>query len=98
VVERRMLYDAIASLTATRDVAREYLTHGVWYVVRNALRLLGEFRSPAAISAVGQALRHADYHVQVASVVSLGQIGGPVALARVESMLFDTSIDVHTCA
>jgi len=98
VVDRRTLYDAMASLSATAEVAREYLTHDVWYVVRNAVCLLGESRSPAAISAVGQALRHTDYRVRIAAVVSLGQIGGPVALARLESVLFDTSIDVRTRA
>ena len=98
VGDRRTLYDAMASLTATPEVAREYLTHDVWYVVRNAVCLLGESRSPAAIGFVGQALRHADYRVRVAAVVSLGQIGGPVAIARVESVLFDPSVDVRTRA
>ncbi len=98
VGDRRTLYDAMVSLTATPEVAREYLTHDVWYVVRNAVCLLGESRSQAAIGACGQALRHADSRVRIAAVVSLGQIGGPVALARLESVLFDTSIDVRTRA
>ncbi len=96
--DRRTLYDAMISLTATPEVAREYLTHDVWYVVRNAVCLLGESRSPSAIGACGQALRHADHRVRIAAVVSLGQIGGPVALARLESVLFDTSVDVRTRA
>ena len=96
--DRRTLYDAMASLSATPDVAREYLTHDVWYVVRNAVCLLGETRSQAAIGAIGQALRHTDFRVRIAAVVSLGQIGGPVALARLESVLFDPSVDVRTRA
>ncbi|WP_411280418.1 HEAT repeat domain-containing protein [Gemmatimonas sp.] len=96
--DRRTLYDAMVSLAATPDVAREYLAHNVWYVVRNAVCLLGESRSPAAIDPIGQALRHADYRVRIAAVVSLGQIGGPVALARLESVLFDSSVDVRTRA
>lgn len=98
VGERRTLYDAMASLTATPDVAREYLTHDVWYVVRNAVCLLGESRSQAVIGAIGQALRHTDFRVRIAAVVSLGQIGGPMALARLESVLFDPSVDVRTRA
>ncbi len=98
VGDRRMLYDAMASLAATPDVAKEYLTHDVWYVVRNAVCLLGETRAQSAISAIGQALRHADYRVRMAAVVSLGQIGGPIALARLESVLFDQSVDVRTRA
>ena len=98
VGDRRRLYDAMVSLTATPDVAREYLAHDVWYVVRNAVCLLGESHSPAAIGFIGQALRHADYRVRMAAVVSLGQIGGPVAIARVESVLFDPSVDVRTRA
>ncbi len=98
VGDRRTLYDAMASLTATPEVARDYLTHEVWYVVRNAVCLLGETRSQAAIGAIGQALRHTDFRVRIAAVVSLGQIGGPVALARLESVLFDPSVDVRTRA
>lgn len=98
VGDRRTLYDAMASLTATPDVAKEYLAHDVWYVVRNAVCLLGETRAQSAIGAIGQMLRHADYRVRIAAVVSLGQIGGPVALARLESVLFDPSIDVRTRA
>ncbi|QJR37726.1 HEAT repeat domain-containing protein [Gemmatimonas groenlandica] len=98
VGDRRTLYDTMVSLNATPDVAREYLTHDVWYVVRNAVCLLGETRAQSAIGAIGQALRHADHRVRIAAVVSLGQIGGPVALARLESVLFDPSVDVRTRA
>jgi HEAT repeat protein len=98
VAERRQLYDAMVGLPATAEVAREYLTHDVWYVVRNAVCQLGETRAPAAIPLVSQALRHADYRVRIAAVVALGQIGGAAAIARLESVLFDASEDVRTRA
>jgi HEAT repeat protein len=98
VAERRQLYDAMVGLPATAEVAREYLSHDVWYVVRNAVCQLGETRAQAAIPLVSQALRHADYRVRIAAVVALGQIGGAAAIARLESVLFDASEDVRTRA
>ena len=92
------LFSSCSPRSTSATVAREYLTHDVWYVVRNAVCLLGETRSQAAIGAIGQALRHTDFRVRIAAVVSLGQIGGPVALARLESVLFDPSVDVRTRA
>lgn len=96
--ERRILYDTAAGLTATVDVARQYLGDPVWYVVRNAAGLLGESRSAEAIPDLARLLRHADERVRVAAVVALGQIGGPLAIARLESVLLDPSPEVRNRA
>lgn len=96
--ERRFLYDLAATLKGIGGVAREYAQDSRWYVVRNAAGLMGESRDPDMISELGKVLRHEDQRVRIAAVVALGQIGGPLALARIESVLFDPSIEVRNRA
>lgn len=96
--ERRFLYDLAASLKAIADVAKEHVNDPTWYVVRNATGLLGESRAPWAVTELSKLLRHTDQRVRVAAVVGLGQIGGAVALSRLESVLFDASIEVRNRA
>lgn len=98
MTERRLLYDTAAGLPSTIEVARQYLADPTWYVVRNAAGLLGESRHPDAVPDLSKLLRHADERVRVAAVVALGQIGGPVAIARLESVLLDPSPEVRNRA
>ncbi|MCZ8203144.1 HEAT repeat domain-containing protein [Gemmatimonas sp.] len=98
LADRRVLYDVAASLPATMVVARQYAHDPTWYVVRNAAGLLGESRNQAAIVDLARLLRHPDTRVRVAAVVALGQIGGPAAMARLESVLFDSVPDVRNRA
>ncbi|BAH40124.1 hypothetical protein GAU_3082 [Gemmatimonas aurantiaca T-27] len=96
--ERRLLYDASAAHPAIADVARAHVGHPTWYVVRNAAGLLGESGSPQAIPDLSKLLRHDDQRVRAAAVVALGRIGGPAAMARLESVLTDPSSDVRNRA
>lgn len=96
--ERRFLYDVAASLPDILAVARHYTTDQTWYVVRNAAGLLGESKNQAAIPDLARLLKHADTRVRIAAVVALGQIGGPTAVARLESVLFDPSNEVRNRA
>ncbi|MBY0490500.1 MAG: HEAT repeat domain-containing protein [Gemmatimonadaceae bacterium] len=96
--ERRFLYDLAATLAGIGVVAREHAHDQRWYVVRNAAGLMGESRDPDMISELGKLLRYEDQRVRIAAVVALGQIGGPLALARLESVLFDPSIEVRNRA
>lgn len=98
MAERRFLYDVAAALPATLAVARQHANDSTWYVVRNAAGLLGELRNPAAITDLARLLKHSDTRVRVAAVVALGQIGGPQAMARLESVLFDSVPDVRNRA
>lgn len=98
MADRRFLYDVAASLPATLAVARQYANDPTWYVARNAAGLLGESRSQSAVVDLARLLRHADTRVRVAAVVALGQIGGPNAMARLESVLFDSVPDVRNRA
>ncbi|MCA0374100.1 MAG: HEAT repeat domain-containing protein [Gemmatimonadetes bacterium] len=96
--DRRFLYDLCASLPTIAEVARRHMADDTWYVVRNAAGLLGETRTVSAIPELSRLLRHPDARVRQASVVALGQIGGPSALARLESVLFDPSVEVRNRA
>lgn len=96
--ERRFLYDLAATLPGIGEVAREHAQDSRWYVVRNAAGLMGESHDPDMIPTLGKVLRHDDQRVRIAAVVALGQIGGPLALARLESVLFDPSIEVRNRA
>jgi HEAT repeat protein len=98
VVDRRFLYDVAASMPATLAVARQFANDPTWYVARNAAGLLGESRNQTAIVDLARLLRHHDTRVRVAAVVALGQIGGPNAMARLESVLFDAVPDVRNRA
>ncbi|WP_461414639.1 HEAT repeat domain-containing protein [Gemmatimonas sp.] len=98
IADRRFLYDVAASLPATLAVARQYANDPTWYVARNAAGLLGESRSQSAVVDLARLLRHTDTRVRVAAVVALGQIGGPGAMARLESVLFDAVPDVRNRA
>lgn len=98
LADRRFLYDVAASLPATLAVARQYTTSATWFVVRNAAGLLGEMQHQSAIPDLSRLLKHSDTRVRIAAVVALGQIGGPTALSRLESVLFDTAPDVRNRA
>jgi HEAT repeat protein len=98
VHERRLLFDVAAALPDIVPVAREHISNGTWYVVRNAAALLGESKQPAAVDDLTRLLKHSDARVRMAAVVALGKIGGQTAMTRLESVLFDPSVDVRNRA
>ncbi len=98
LADRRFLYDIAASMPATLAVARQYSASPTWFVARNAAGLLGEMKNQSAIPDLSRLLKHSDLRVRIAAVVALGQIGGPTATSRLESVLFDNSPDVRNRA
>jgi HEAT repeat protein len=98
LVDRRFLYDLAASLPATLLVARHFASDATWFVVRNAAGLLGESKNQTAIPDLARLLKHADTRVRVAAVAALGQIGGPTAMSRLESVMFDSTPEVRNRA
>ncbi len=95
LLERRLLYDACLALKRGMAVFLEHLTHPQWYVVRNAVCLLGELQAPGTIAPIGRLLKHDEEQVRLAAVVALGRIGGPEAMSRIESVMFDRSAEVR---
>ncbi len=98
ISERRFLYDLAASLKGISEVAKSHAQDPRWYVVRNAAGLMGESGNPDMVVELSKVLRHDDQRVRIAAVVALGQLGGAIALARLESVLFDPSIEVRNRA
>jgi hypothetical protein len=98
VHERRLLFDVAAALPDIVPVAREFISNGTWYVVRNAAALLGESKQTSAVDDLTRLLKHGDARVRMAAVVALGKIGGQMAMTRLESVLFDQSVDVRNRA
>jgi HEAT repeat protein len=54
----------------------EALRSHVWFVVRNALNVLGDIGTAAQVDAIGRALAHGDPRVRRAAARALGKIGG----------------------
>lgn len=95
IAERRRCFDACRNLSTGTRVFQEYLSHPLWYVVRNAALLLGETGAASAVPALGRLLKHEEERVRIAAVTSLGLIGGPDAGARLETALHDSAQEVR---
>jgi len=54
----------------------EALRSHVWFIVRNALNVLGDIGTEAEIEAIGKTLAHSDPRVRRAAARALGKIGG----------------------
>lgn len=98
MAERRRCFDACRDLPKGTRVFVEYLTHPLWYVVRNAALLLGETGATSAVSSLGRLLKHDEERVRIAAATALGQLGGPEARARLETALHDSSAEVRRLA
>jgi HEAT repeat protein len=53
---------------AALEAARVMLQHPQWYVVRNAVKLLGEVKDPQLLNDIAPALRHPDERVQQTAI------------------------------
>lgn len=65
------------------------LQSSTWYVVRNALMVLGDIGSPAHVGAIGRKIDYGDQRVRRASARALAKIGG----AEAERFLIDALAD-----
>lgn len=53
---------------AALEAARTMVQHPQWYVVRNAVKLLGEIKDPQLLKDIAPALRHSDERVQKTAI------------------------------
>ncbi len=69
-----------------------------WFVVRNALIILGEITTPERIKELAPLLNHADPRVVVAAIRAVGRIGGRPAEAALAPLVLhpDPSIQMET--
>jgi HEAT repeat protein len=79
---------------AALEAAKVMLLHPQWYVVRNAVKLLGEVRDPDLLKDVSPALRHPDERVQKTAIKVLQDARVPGRAAALANAL--PYMKVHT--
>lgn len=80
VSERRIYFDALLKLNSGVRTLMHMLGDHRWYVVRNAVELLGEMRVGDADLEIARLLDHGDDRVRTAAAATLAKIGTPGAM------------------
>jgi HEAT repeat protein len=81
VQSRKFLAEAlILQGPVATPILSEYLGDDRWYVVRNAVVILGEIRDPEAIAYLPPLLQNSDIRVRRETIRALTKFGGPKAL------------------
>lgn len=93
--DRRVFYDALATLQAGIPALIHMLGDARWFVVRNAADLLGEMHAKQAEGALIEVLRHRDDRVRRAATNALMNVGTPGALKAIHDAMHDESPTVR---
>lgn len=93
--ERRAYRGALAQCPAAVTSLLHLLRDNRWFVVRNAVELLGELAPPDVDDALGEQLSHQERRVRRAAAVALGRIGTPRAVLALLQAIGDPSPDVR---
>jgi hypothetical protein len=80
------------------SVAEEMVEDSHWFVVRNAVAILGEIGGPRAVELVTSSLAHTDAHVRREALLSLAKVGGEDAGMLVYGMIEDPDPEVRLAA
>lgn len=92
---RRACFDALAEVRRGTSQLLTLLAHEQWFVVRNAVCLLGEFQSRSSEPELTSMLKHGDERVRAAVVRALLQLDTPTASATVRGAIRDASAEVR---
>jgi len=96
---RRSLLDCMVSMgQAGMTVVEGMAEDGRWFVVRNALAILGEVGGDRAVELIVTTLAHTDARVRREALIALAKVGGEDAGQLVYGMLEDTDPDVRLAA
>jgi hypothetical protein len=79
IAERRVFYDVLGKLDYAVPVLVRKLADDRWYIVRNAVELLGALGDATVEPHVAEALGHPDERVRRAAALSLAKLGTPSA-------------------
>ena len=93
--ERRALRHAIARCPSAAPLLMHLMGDTRWYVVRNAVELLGELGSREAEAVLVGALGHSDARVRRSAVAALARIGTARGMSAVPPLLADTNAAVR---
>jgi HEAT repeat protein len=78
---RKFLSDTLVrSGEAVLKIIHEYLNDDRWYVVRNAIAIIGEIRSQDSLAELSLLLQHDDIRVRRETIRALSKIGGKRAI------------------
>jgi HEAT repeat protein len=78
---RKILSDILSrSGTAVLSTIHEYLNDDRWYVVRNAITIMGDIRSQDSLAELSLLLQHDDIRVRRETIRALTKIGGKRAI------------------
>jgi len=87
--KRKILSDILArSGTAVLSTIHKYLSDDRWYVVRNAITIIGDIRSQDSLAALSLLLQNDDIRVRRETIRALTKIGGK----RAVKILLQTAI------
>jgi HEAT repeat protein len=93
--ERRLFYDLTIELNQGVPMLICLLGDDRWYVVRNAVELLGEMRATEAEQALAWLVSHSDARVRRSVTTALAKFDTPGARAALREATRDTSPDVR---
>lgn len=79
IAERRVFYDVLGKLESSVKVLIRKLGDDRWFIVRNAVELLGAMGDATVEPYVAEALEHPDERVRRAAALALAKLGTPSA-------------------
>ena len=95
ITDRRVYYDSLLRLRTGVRTLVHMLGDPRWYVVRNAVELLGEMRVAEADDELEKLLEHRDDRVRTAAASALAKLGPGVAAKGLRGALRDAPEEVR---
>lgn len=96
---RRAFMEALVELgDAAREVVEEMVEDPRWFVVRNAVLILGQSGGEQAVQHLTSTLAHDDPRVRKETLLALAKIGGEDAGTLAQNKLADPDSDVRAAA
>ena len=95
ITDRRIYYDSLLRLRTGVRTLVHMLGDPRWFVVRNAIELLGEMRVAEADAELEKMLEHRDDRVRTAAATALAKLGPGVAAKGLRGALRDAPEEVR---
>lgn len=87
--ERKAYLAALRTIEEGTDIVASMLSHGEWYVVRNAADLVAELKIVEAVPLLGRVVEHEDERVRLSVALALAKIGTPETVRFLRAPLRD---------
>lgn len=95
MVERKAYYGALQQMTEGVPLLINMMTHGEWFVVRNAADLAGDLHLEEAVPQLARQIQHSDERVRRSVVNALAKIGTAGSIEPLRQALRDSSSAVR---